>query len=80
VLDVAQALDNPFVAERHGIATFHGSPHGGDIRMVTSPIRVPGEEIPQRAAPGLGADTDDILGRLGFGADEIAALRARGVI
>jgi crotonobetainyl-CoA:carnitine CoA-transferase CaiB-like acyl-CoA transferase len=80
VLDIAQALDNPFVAARGGIETFTGSPHGEDVRMVASPIRVPGEQIPTRAGPGLGADTDRVLADLGIDADEIAQLRARGVV
>ena len=80
VLDIAQALGNPFVRERGGTNAFTGSPHGGDIRMVASPIRVPGEDIPTRAAPGLGADTDDVLGSLGYSSDAIAALRKRGVV
>ena len=80
VLDIAQALDNPFVAERDGVQAFTGSSHGGDVRMVASPIRIPGEDIPTRAAPGLGGDTEDVLGGLGLSADEIARLRTRGVI
>lgn len=80
VLDVRQALDNPFVAERGGVQDFSGSSHGGDVRMVASPIRIPGEQIPTRAAPSLGGDTEDVLGTLGLGADEIAMLRARGII
>lgn len=80
VLDIAQALDNPFVAARDGIETFAGAPHGGDVRMVASPIRVPGEQIPARAGPGLGADTEDVLSGLGFNPDEIAKLRARGIV
>jgi len=80
VLDVAQALDNPFVAARGAVETFQGSPHGGDLRMVASPIRVPGEQIPTRAAPGLGADTDDVLGGLGLTPEAIARLRAGGIV
>ncbi|MGD9806193.1 MAG: CaiB/BaiF CoA transferase family protein [Hyphomicrobiaceae bacterium] len=80
VLDIAQALDNPFVAARGGIETFTDSPHGDDVRMVASPIRLPGEQIPSRAGPDLGADTDDVLTTLGFGKDEIASLRTRGIV
>jgi succinate---hydroxymethylglutarate CoA-transferase len=80
VLDIRQALDNPFVAERGGVRDFEGSSHGGDVRMVASPIRIPGEEIPTRAAPSLGGDTDNVLGTLGLGAEEIARLRARGIV
>ena len=80
VLDIAQALDNPFVLERAAVATFAGSVGAPDVRMVASPIRVPGEVIPTRAAPGLGADTDDVLRSIGIGPNEIADLRKRGVV
>ncbi|MEZ5818310.1 MAG: CoA transferase [Hyphomicrobiaceae bacterium] len=80
VFDVAEALDNPFVTERGGIAAFDGSPHGQSIRMVASPIRVPGEQIPTRAAPALGGDTETVLDTLGLSREEIARLRSRGVI
>jgi succinate---hydroxymethylglutarate CoA-transferase len=80
VLDIQQALDNPFVAERGGVQDFTGSNHGGDVRMVASPIRIPGEATPTRAAPSLGGDTDDVLGPLGISAEEIARLRARGIV
>jgi len=80
VLDIKQALDNPFVAARDGVAAFAGSAHGGDVRMVASPIRVPGEQLPTRAAPALGADTDGVLGALGLSATEIARLRERGIV
>jgi crotonobetainyl-CoA:carnitine CoA-transferase CaiB-like acyl-CoA transferase len=80
VLDIAQALESPFVAERGGVAAFTGSSHGGEVRMVASPIRVPGEEIPTRAAPALGADTDAVLAGLGLKPADIESLRARGVV
>jgi crotonobetainyl-CoA:carnitine CoA-transferase CaiB-like acyl-CoA transferase len=32
----------------------------------------------ERAPPGLGTETDEILRDLGFGADEVAALREQG--
>ena len=44
------------------------------ISMDRSPVRTPGP------SPSLGAHTDEILTQLGFGRDEIAALRAGGVI
>jgi crotonobetainyl-CoA:carnitine CoA-transferase CaiB-like acyl-CoA transferase len=48
--------------------------------MVRSPIRVPGEEIPTRAAPGLGENTDTVLAGLGLSAEQIAVLRKRGIV
>jgi crotonobetainyl-CoA:carnitine CoA-transferase CaiB-like acyl-CoA transferase len=40
--------------------------HGGSLRLVRSPIRLDGRALPTRLAPpGLGADTDEILGERG---------------
>jgi crotonobetainyl-CoA:carnitine CoA-transferase CaiB-like acyl-CoA transferase len=80
VLDIAQALDNPFVAEREGIRSYSGSPHGRDIRMLASPIRVPGEDLPARAAPTLGEHTEAVLRGLGLSEPTIAELKAKRLI
>ena len=78
VLDVAQALQNPFVAASDRIADF-GS-ETGPVRMLRGPLSVPGAEPPRRAGPALGADTDAILTELGLSASEIADLRCGGVV
>jgi len=80
VLDIAEAIDNPFVAERGGVETFSGSAHGHDIRMLASPIRLPGETLPTHAAPGLGEHTEAVLDDLGISREEQAGLKAKGVI
>lgn len=67
VTDVAQALDNPFVAEREGIVDF-AYPDGRKARLIANPIRCAGAELPARAAPALGADTDALLKELGYDA------------
>jgi succinate---hydroxymethylglutarate CoA-transferase len=77
VLDVASALQNPFVAASGRIADFQSE--AGPVRMLGGPLRVPGTEPPRRAGPALGADTDAILSELGLGPDDIAELRRRGV-
>jgi succinate--hydroxymethylglutarate CoA-transferase len=79
VYDVAQALQNGFVAERGGIAEFT-YPDGRAARMTAVPIRVPGAELPKRAAPPMGAHTDAELRAAGYSEERIAALRAAGVI
>ncbi|MCC7182101.1 MAG: CoA transferase [Rhodocyclaceae bacterium] len=79
VLDIAQALDNPYVAER-GLLSSVTLPDGAAARFVRNPIRIAGAEPPARPAPAMGADTDALLTELGMGRHEIDALRTRGVI
>jgi succinate--hydroxymethylglutarate CoA-transferase len=78
VHDVREALENPFVTEEGRVRTVdHAS---GPIRLLAPSIRCPGEELPCRPAPAMGADTDDILGDLGFAPAEISDLRQAGVV
>jgi crotonobetainyl-CoA:carnitine CoA-transferase CaiB-like acyl-CoA transferase len=76
VNDIAEALDNPFVA--HMLADVeHPDRH---LRVLNSPIRLDQQHTETRAAPLLGADTDSILGALGYDADKVADLRRRGIV
>ena len=77
--DIKQALDNPFVTDHGRIQTLT-LPGYGDFRMVAPPVRCEGDEAPARAAPRLGADTDAILGDMGYDAGRIGTLRAAKVI
>jgi len=79
VYDVGQALDNPFVAEREGIAEF-SYPDGRKAKLLANPIRLSDAQLPRRAAPALGEDTDALLRSLGYGEERIAALRAAGAV
>lgn len=60
VNDIAQALDNPF-ARAQGVVVDVPHPARGTIGTVACPIRCPGEELPRRPAPQLGADTLAVL-------------------
>ena len=77
--DIKQALDNPFVTGHGRIQTLT-LPGYGDFRMVAPPVRCEGDEAPARAAPRLGADTDAILGDMGYDETRIGTLRAAKVI
>ena len=80
VYDVRQALENPLVAERQLVLDFHHPEHG-TIRGVASPVRLDsGEALPTRAAPRLGADTDALLGELGYAPSAIAAMRGKAAV
>jgi succinate---hydroxymethylglutarate CoA-transferase len=79
VYDVGQALENGYVAERGGVVDYKYA-DGRSARMVAAPIRIPGVELPMRAAPAMGADTEAELRAAGFSPERIAALRATGAI
>jgi succinate--hydroxymethylglutarate CoA-transferase len=79
VLNIAQALENPYVRQQGKIvALFH--PERGKVRVLASPFHCPGEEIPLKLAPHLGEATEAILSELGYEASRLAALREAGVI
>jgi crotonobetainyl-CoA:carnitine CoA-transferase CaiB-like acyl-CoA transferase len=78
VHDVAQALGSEFVREEDRVWSYAHAM--GDFRMVPPAFRFPGETMPRRGAPALGADTDAVLTELGYDAGKIAALRKDGVI
>jgi crotonobetainyl-CoA:carnitine CoA-transferase CaiB-like acyl-CoA transferase len=76
VYTVAEALDNPFVAERENVLTLQHP--GGPIKTVASPVRAGG--WPDRPAPTLGEHSEEILAEAGYDAEAIAALRASSAI
>ncbi|MEO1687999.1 MAG: CoA transferase, partial [Pseudomonadota bacterium] len=78
VLDMAQAVENPFFRDRGGVVP---APHPlrPDFAMLANPIRL-GRDLPSSACSALGADTQDMLAEIGIDAAEAADLRAAGVV
>jgi crotonobetainyl-CoA:carnitine CoA-transferase CaiB-like acyl-CoA transferase len=52
----------------------------GPIRLLGAAVTCPGEEMPCRAAPPMGADMDMVLAEVGFTAADIAELRKAGAV
>lgn len=76
VYDLAQALDNPLVADMLDSVDHPQGP----LRVLSNPIKIDGARLPNRAAPKLGSDTDALLGEIGFSEAEISNLRADGTV
>ena len=79
VYGLAEALDNSFL-ETTAMLDRVPHPDNPDLRILSNPIKVDGQRLPNRAAPLLGSDTDAVLEELGYASDAIAALREKGVI
>lgn len=79
VNDIARALDNPF-ARAQGLVVDVPHPTRGTIGTVACPIRCPGDELPRRPAPQLGADTLAVLRSLRDDGEWIEDLTRKHVI
>jgi crotonobetainyl-CoA:carnitine CoA-transferase CaiB-like acyl-CoA transferase len=75
VLDMAEALENPYFLERGGVQVFD-HPDKPGFKLVASPFRL-GEPLPANPAPKLGEHSDALLAELGYSASDIAALKSQ---
>ena len=81
VLSVPEILSHPVIAERGMIASFEVETVDRPVNVVRTGFKCDGAAPSvSEPPPALGAHTDDILGGLGLGPGEIAALRAEGTI
>lgn len=79
ILDIKQALENPFVTENGKIQELtHQS--GTPFKLVASPISCPGNPVPNNPAPKLGEHTEQLLQDLGIAEHDVERLRAEGVV
>jgi crotonobetainyl-CoA:carnitine CoA-transferase CaiB-like acyl-CoA transferase len=82
VRQVPDMLRDPDL-NRRGIIRAVEHPTEGTVQSLGLPVmfsRTPGEKAGYRLAPTLGQHSREILGELGFDADEIAALQASGAV
>ncbi|HJQ83597.1 MAG TPA: CoA transferase [Candidatus Binatia bacterium] len=79
VYAVDEALEDEQVLAREMVIELE-HPVFGRIRETGCPIKIDGVRPRYEPARPLGADTETILGEIGVGREEVAALRARGVV
>ena len=79
VYGLDMALDNPFIHST-GMVQTTDHPDLAGMRVLGNPIRLDGKRLPTQAAPLLGADTDAILGEIGYDEEAIARLRSARVV
>ena len=82
VLDLDEALSSDLVRERGMVAELEQPGAERTVRLLGVPVklsRTPGD--PARApGPSLGADTDAVLGELGYSAEDVERLKAAGAV
>jgi CoA:oxalate CoA-transferase len=82
VLSVPEVLEHPQVIERGLVKRFPHAPGvDREVAVVRAGFRLAhGDPEPDAPPPELGADTDRVLGELGYAADDIEALRRERTI
>jgi formyl-CoA transferase len=82
-LSIPEVLDHPQVMQRRLVKRFAGAPgiEDRDVAVVRTGFRLDsGDPEAATPPPALGADTDKILGELGYSPEAIAKLRADGAV
>lgn len=79
VLSLPEALDHPLARAREMVVAVD-SPWGGTDRQPGLPVKVSGVDGRPGRPPRLGEHDEEILSGLGIPGEEIASLRAKGVL
>jgi len=80
VLDTAEVLKDPHLRERGTIVDLD-HPTRGRFSTIISPLRLSDSPVAARRAPLFGEHTEEVLRSLaGYTAEEVAALKRKGVI
>ena len=74
---VSVAMEQPAIRDRLPTTTL---PDGRTVRMTPPAVTVPGTATHLRFPPRYGEHTDAVLAEIGYGAADIATLRAQGAI
>jgi succinate---hydroxymethylglutarate CoA-transferase len=79
VLSLAEALDSAYLRAKGGVL---GVPHPQrpDLKTVANAIRLNGAPFTARPGPGYSADTAQVLAETGYTPEDVAQLRALGVV
>lgn len=80
VNDYAAVVEDPQVRHLESFTTVRTA-SGAELRLVSHPVQYDGTTPAVRLAPqALGAQSEEVLGELGFTPDEVERLRAAGVV
>jgi alpha-methylacyl-CoA racemase len=80
VLEGDEPRGDPQLRARGAFVEVETPWEGRSLPGVATPVRIRGVQAPLRAAPQLGEHTAMVLREAGFSEDELAALRASGVV
>jgi crotonobetainyl-CoA:carnitine CoA-transferase CaiB-like acyl-CoA transferase len=80
VLSLEETLGDPQVVSR-GMVTDFADPRKGKMRLLSSPLKLSDTPPDIRTAPAdFGEHTEEVLGELGFNADQIEELKKSGAV